>query len=88
MINNTGFKKPSILESRAYDLFDNFVTAKILIGMRDYPIFQEKRKAKSRKEGCYCQCKEAAAIDELTEGAFLLHKGGKANIEETKGMNK
>ena len=53
MINNTGFKKPSILESRAYDLFDNFVTAKILIGMRDYPIFQEKRKAKSRKEGCY-----------------------------------
>jgi hypothetical protein len=86
--NDTGSKKPSISESREYDLLDNFDTAKILLATLGYPIFEEKRKAKSSKELFYCQGKEASAIGELTDDGFLIHKGGKANIETTKGMNK
>jgi len=85
--NDTGSKKPSISESREYDLLDNFDTAKILLATLGYPIFEEKRKAKSSKELFYCKGKEAAAIGELTDDGFLIHKGGKANIETTKGMN-
>jgi hypothetical protein len=86
--NDTGSKKPSISESREYDLLDNFDTAKILLATLGYPIFEEKRKAKSSKELFYCQGKEASSIGELTDDGFLIHKGGKANIETTKGMNK
>jgi hypothetical protein len=86
--NDIGSKKPSISESREYDLLDNFDTAKILLATLGYPIFEEKRKAKSSKELFYCQGKEASSIGELTDDGFLIHKGGKANIETTKGMNK
>jgi hypothetical protein len=86
--NDTGSKKPSISESREYDLLDNFDTAKILLATLGYPIFEEKRKAKSNKELFYCQGKEAAAVGELTDDGFLVYKDGKANIETTKGMNK
>ena len=86
--NETGSKKPSISESREYDLLDNFDTAKVLLATLGYPIFEEKRKAKSSKELFYCQGKEASAIGELTDDGFLTHKGSKANIETTNGMNK
>ena len=86
--NDTGSKKPSISESREYDLLDNFDTAKILLATLGYPIFEEKRKAKSTKELFYCQGKNAAAVGELTDDGFLVYKEGTSNIEETKGMNK
>jgi hypothetical protein len=86
--NDTGSKKPSISESREYDLLDNFDTAKILLATLGYPIFEEKRKAKSNKELFYCKGKEASAVGELTDDGFLVYKDGKANIETTKGMNK
>ncbi len=86
--NDTGSKKPSISESREYDLLDNFDTAKILLATLGYPIFEEKRKAKSNKELFYCQSKEASAVGELTDDGFLVYKDGKVNIETTKGMNK
>jgi hypothetical protein len=86
--NDTGSKKPSISESREYDLLDSFETAKILLATLGYPIFQEKRKAKSAKELFYCQGKNASAIGELTDDGFLVYKDGKSNIEETRGMNK
>ena len=86
--NDTGSKKPSISESREYDLLDNFDTAKILLATLGYPIFEDKRKAKSTKELFYCQGKNAAAIGELTDDGFLVYKEGTSNIEETKGMNK
>ena len=86
--NDTGSKKPSLSESREFDLLDNFETAKILIATLGYPIFQEKRKAKSAKEIFYCKGKDASAEGEITDDGFLVYKGGKCNLEETKGMNK
>ncbi|WP_027078657.1 GIY-YIG nuclease family protein [Maribacter antarcticus] len=86
--NDTGSKKPSIPESREYDLLDNFETAKILLATLGYPIFEEKRKAKSNKELFYCKSKNASAEGELTDDGFLVHKGGQSNMEETRGMNK
>jgi hypothetical protein len=86
--NDTGSKKPSLPESREYDLLDNFETAKILLATLGYPIFEEKRKVKGPKELFYCKSKNASAVGELTDDGFLVHKGGKANIEATKGMNK
>lgn len=86
--NDTGSKKPSLPESREYDLLDNFETAKILLATLGYPIFEEKRKATSNKELFFCRGKNASAEGELTDDGFLIYKGGKANIEETKGMNK
>ncbi len=84
--NDTGSKKPSISESREYDLLDNFDTAKILLATLGYPIFEEKRKAKSNKELFYCKGKDAIATGELTDDGFLVHKGSKSTIKETNGL--
>lgn len=86
--NDTGSKKPSISESREYDLLDNFETAKMLLATLGFPIFEEKRKAKSKKELFYCSGRNAAAVGELSDDGFLVYKDGTACIEETKGMNK
>lgn len=86
--NDTGSKKPSISESREYDLLDNFETAKILLATLGYPIFEEKRKAKSAKELFYCKSKDVSAVGELTDDGFLVYKDGKSKIEATKGINK
>ncbi|OIQ24109.1 GIY-YIG nuclease family protein [Lacinutrix sp. MedPE-SW] len=86
--NDTGSKKPSISESREYDLLDNFDTAKILLATLGYPIFEEKRKAKSNKELFYCQGKGALAKGELTDDGFLVYKGSTSSIEETNSITK
>ncbi len=88
IMNDTGSKKPSLSESRTYDLLDTFETLKLLLATLGYPIFEEKRKAKSSKELFYCKGKDASAIGELTDDGFLVHKGGKSNLEATRGMNK
>lgn len=84
--NDTGSKKPSISESREYDLLDNFDTAKILLATLGYPIFEEKRKAKSNKEIYFCKGKDANAQGELTDDGFLIYKGGKCRINEASGL--
>ena len=81
--NDTGSKKPSISESREYDLLDNFETAKILLATLGYPLFEEKRKAKSSKELFYCKGKDAIAKGELTDDGLLVYKDGKCTLEET-----
>ncbi len=86
--NDTGSKKPSISESREYDLLDNFDTAKILLATLGYPIFEEKRKAKSPKELFYCQGKGALAKGELTDDGFLVYKGSTSSMEETNSITK
>lgn len=87
--NDTGSTKPSISESREYDLLDNFDTAKILIATLGYPVFEEKRKAKSTKELFYCKGRnDAFATGELTDDGFLVYKGGKASIDETESASK
>lgn len=86
--NDTGSNKLYISESREHDLLDHFDTAKILLATLGYPIFEEKRKAKSIRELFYCQGKDASAIGELTDDGFLVHKNGKANFAQTAGINK
>lgn len=82
--NDNGSKKPSIPESREHDLLDNFETLKILLATLGYPLFEEKRKAKSSKELFYCKGKEASARGELTDDGFLVYKGSLANKETSK----
>jgi hypothetical protein len=86
--NDTGSRRPSIPESREYDLLDNFDTMKILLATLGYPIFEEKRKTIGKKELFYCKGKDAIASGELTDDGFLVHKGSKCNLIETKGINK
>ncbi|MEM6721934.1 MAG: GIY-YIG nuclease family protein [Bacteroidota bacterium] len=86
--NDAGSRKPSISESKEYDLLDNFETAKILLATLGYPIFQEKRKAHDDKDLFYCKGKEASAKGELTDDGFLVYKRGKCNLEESKGLSK
>ncbi|EDP70140.1 hypothetical protein FBALC1_11422 [Flavobacteriales bacterium ALC-1] len=85
--NDTGSKKPSISESREYDLLDNFDTAKILLATLGYPIFEEKRKAKSVKELFYCKGKDASAIGELTDDGFLVYREGRCTIKESNSIH-
>lgn len=85
--NATGSIKPSISESREYDLLDNFETAKILLATLGYPIFEEKRKAKSSKEVYYCKGKDAIAKGELTDDGFLVYKGGRSTIKESNSIH-
>ena len=82
--NDTGSKKPSLSESREYDLLDNFETAKILIATLGYPIFQEKRISKTSKDLFQCKGKDAFAKGELIDDGFLVFKGGKCNLKESK----
>ena len=81
--NDTGSTKPSISESREYDLLDNFDTAKILIATLGYPIFEEKRKAATAKEIFHCKGKSAYAEGEYNDDGMLVYKGGKCTLVET-----
>lgn len=82
--NDTGSKKPSLSESREFDLLDNFETLKILLATLGYPLFESKRKAKTPKEIFTCKGKDAIAQGELTDDGFVVHKGSKCNLNPTK----
>lgn len=81
--NDTGSRKPSLSESREYDLLDNFETLKILLATLGYPLFESTRAAKSNKDVFYCKGKKAVATGEMVDEGFVVYKGSKANIEET-----
>jgi len=81
--NDTGSKKPSIPESREYDLLDNFETLKILLATLGYPIFEQKRESSITKELFYCKGKNSNAEGELTDDGFVVYKGSTANSNET-----
>ena len=84
--NNTGSRKPSLPESREYDLLDNFETIKVLLATLGYPIFEEKRKSKDQKELFYCQVNDANATAELIDEGILVHKGSICSAK-THGQN-
>ncbi|MCA0931760.1 GIY-YIG nuclease family protein [Lutimonas saemankumensis] len=81
--NDTGSKKPSLSESREYDLLDNFETAKMLLATLGYPIFEDKRKSKRNREVFTCKGKKAIASGELIDDGIVVLKGGKCNLVET-----
>jgi hypothetical protein len=82
--NGKDSQRPSIPETREHDLLDNFETMKILLATLGYPIFEEKRKAKSTKEIFFCKGKEALAEGEFTDEGLLVHKGSKCTLEESR----
>ena len=77
---------PSITESRESDLLDNFETAKILLTTLGYPIFEDKRQG-AKKEVYYCKGKDASAQGILTNEGFLIYKGGRCTMQETKSID-
>ena len=81
--NDTGSNKPSLPESREYDLLDNFETLKILLATLGYPVFEPKRKKENKKDIFICKGKKAFAEGEITDDGFVVHKGGKCNLDET-----
>lgn len=82
--NGKDSQRPSIPETREHDLLDNFETMKILLATLGYPIFEEKRKAKSTKEIFYCKGKDALAEGEFTDDGLLIHNGSKCTLEESR----
>ncbi|WP_199726721.1 GIY-YIG nuclease family protein [Aquimarina sp. AD1] len=81
--NNTGSKKPSLPETREYDLLDNFDTLKVLLATLGYPLFEEKRKLEGKKELFFCKVKEASAQGELTNDGFVVYQGGICVLKES-----
>lgn len=77
--------KEHISESMEADLQDNFETMKILLSTLGFPIFEEIRNTETAaKEILYCKGKDAVAQGELTADGFVVFKGSKANVSETK----
>ena len=81
--NDTGSNKPSLPESREYDLLDNFETLKILLATLGYPVFEPKRKKNNKKDVFICKGKKAFAEGEITDDGFVVYQGGKCNLDET-----
>jgi len=78
-------KKPSIKESDEADLLDSFETIKVLLSTLGYPIFEETRRIKTISQNIYyCKSKDADATGEYKDDGFVVLKGSKANIQETK----
>lgn len=86
--NDNGSQKPSISESREYDLLDNFETIKILLATLGYPLFEEKRESKSIKDIFYCKGRDASASGEMTNDGFVVYKGSVFQLKETPGISK
>jgi len=82
--NGKDSQRPSVPETREHDLLDNFDTIKILLATLGYPLFEEVRKAKSEKEILYCKGKDAFAEGEFVDDGFVVLKGSKATLQETK----
>ncbi|MGK0285873.1 MAG: hypothetical protein ACI9GM_000915 [Salibacteraceae bacterium] len=83
-----GSNKPSISESREYDLLDNFETIKILLATLGYPLFEDKRKSKSAKDIFYCKGKDASATGEMTNDGFVVYQGSIFQGDEVNSLNK
>lgn len=81
--NDTGSNKPSLPESREYDLLDNFETLKILLATLGYPVFEPKRKKENKKDVFICKGKKAFAEGEITDDGFVVYQGGRCNLDET-----
>ncbi|CAL2086741.1 GIY-YIG nuclease family protein [Tenacibaculum sp. 190524A02b] len=83
--NDNGSKKPSIPETRIYDLEDNFETLKTLLGTLGFPLFRNgEQKETQHTEYYYCKGKEASAKGILTDEGIWILKDSVANLNETK----
>lgn len=83
--NQASPAKPYVTESMEADLLDNYETIKVLLATLGFPVFEEIRKTTiKKKEILYCKGKEAIAEGDMIDDGFVVFKGSKANIEETR----
>jgi hypothetical protein len=75
---------PFITESMDADIQDNFETIKVLLSTLGYPIFEETKSMLKKREALYCKGKDASATGEMIDNGFVVNKGSKANMNETK----
>jgi hypothetical protein len=77
--------KPYITESMEADLLDNYETVKVLLATLGFPILEEFVKPTIDKKGVfYCKGKNALAEGNMVDDGFVVFKGAKSNIEETR----
>lgn len=74
---------PYISEPIKADLIDNFETIKTLVSTLGYPLFDKIEKP-IKKDILFCKGKDASAEGEYTEDGFVVFKGSKCNLAETK----
>ncbi len=86
--NNVNPTKSHITEQMEADIMDVYDTMKILLSTLGYPIFEEIKPKTSNKDLLYCKGKQALAIGELTDDGILVYSGSKANVEETRSLDK
>ena len=65
-----------------------FEDLKIILSNLGYPIFEQPKAKKSRKNMYYCKSKDADALGEYTEEGFIVNKGSKSNVKETPSIQK
>ncbi len=79
-------QKPFTSESMESDLLDNFDTIRILVSTLGFPIFDEIKKP-DNSEILVCKGKDARAEGVYTEDGFVIFKGSKCTIKETKSYH-
>ena len=75
--------KPFITESMEADLMDNFETIKVLLSTLGFPIFESVTKEEF-KEVFICKGKQAYAEGDYIDDGFVVFKGSKTNLKESK----
>lgn len=81
--NSTIPTQPFITESMEADLMDDFDTIKILLSTLGFPIFEEIKKSQF-KDILICKGKDAYAEGDYIDDGFVVFKGSKANLKESK----
>jgi hypothetical protein len=75
--------QPFITEPMEADLMDDFETIKTLLSTLGFPIFEEIQKSKV-KEFFICKGKDAYAEGDYIDDGFVVFKGSKTNLKESK----
>ncbi len=80
--NSNGSNKPSLSESREYDLLDNFETLKILLATLGFPVFEKVNKQQiSSKDLLSIAGRGIFAQGDLIDDGFVVFKGSQAKKE-------
>jgi hypothetical protein len=80
-------QKPFISEAMESDLMDNFDTIQMLVSTLGFPVFDSIKKPE-KAEILVCKGKDAFAEGVYTEDGFVIFKGSKCNVIETKSSHK
>lgn len=86
LVNGSIPTKSYVSEPVEADLLDNFDTINILVSTLGFPLFESIRARKEKAELFYCKGKDTDAVGEYTEDGFVVFKGSKSNLDETKSF--